>query len=100
MSDKITAADVPSDVRDEIIAEALAQQQEAAKPQIDPETVECATCGKNGFPSKGCNICHGTANIQSRAYTLSEERSGRAPNDGERYDRLGKCGPKIVQVPG
>lgn len=61
-------------------------------------TLECATCGKNGFPGDICDTCHRPLD-QKRQYTLSEERSGRAP-DGERYHRTGAVGPKVVKLPG
>lgn len=67
--------------------------------EID-ETIECGVCGKPGGPNEQCGICHGNAPSQARAYTLSEERSGRAPDDGERYSRTGAVGPKIISLPG
>lgn len=47
--------------------------------------VECSVCGLNGPPPVGCEICHGGAETQERGYTLSEQRSGRAPADEKRY---------------
>lgn len=57
--------------------------------------IECSLCGRNGGPYEGCpKGCDGRPEfIQSRAYTLSEERSGRAPVT-PRYGEDGKVGPK------
>jgi hypothetical protein len=60
---------------------------------LDDTTVECSLCGRNGNPPVGCEICHGNAQVQERAYTLSEERSGRAPVE-ERYGTTGSTAPK------
>lgn len=48
--------------------------------------VECSLCGRNLIPSPACSTCHGNAPVQERAYTLSEIRSGKAPQD-DRYGR-------------
>lgn len=62
--------------------------------------VECSICGKAGGPAVDCGICHGNGQfVQSRAYTLSDERSGRAPQEN-RYGRDGALGPTIVNLPG
>jgi hypothetical protein len=61
----------------------------------DEPVVECSICGRNGGPYVGCNRgCNGNSRfIQSRAYTLSEERAGRAPKN-DRYGDQGQLGPK------
>jgi len=65
--------------------------------KIEFSDVECAVCGLDGGPDADCSICHGNAQKQSRAYTLSEERSGRVPEDHEsRYRQDGAVGPKII----
>lgn len=62
--------------------------------------MECGTCGKNGFAGEICSVCHRPID-QERQYTLSEERSGRAPDNGERYTRTGYVPPKIItNLPG
>lgn len=57
---------------------------------------ECALCGNdletNQAPA-GCDICHGGAEVQQRAYTLSAVRSGRAPQE-DRYGNEGSLAPK------
>lgn len=57
--------------------------------------IECSLCGRNGGPYEGCpRGCNGRADfVQKRAYTLSEERSGRAPVT-PRYGDDGDVGPK------
>jgi hypothetical protein len=57
--------------------------------------IECSLCGRNGGPYVGCpRGCGGRADfVQKRAYTLSEERSGQAP-DNKRYGDDGAVGPK------
>lgn len=65
-------------------------------PEVD---VECGTCGRVGTPFAGCDICHGNATVQSRAFTRSEEVRG-AKGDPERYSRTGNVSPKIVALPG
>lgn len=57
--------------------------------------IECSLCGRNGGPYVGCpKGCNGRTDfIQTRAYTLSEERSGRAPVT-KRYGNDGEVGPK------
>jgi hypothetical protein len=56
--------------------------------------IECSLCGRNGGPYEGCpRGCNGRADfIQSRANTLSEERSGRRPTE-DRYGEDGAVGP-------
>ena len=66
---------------------------------LNADDYECAKCGRNGFPPQECKQCEGQAPIQSRAYTLSEERSGRAPKVN-RYGDEGALGPKIINLPG
>ena len=60
---------------------------------LDDTNVECSVCGRNGVPPVGCEICHGNAKTQERAYTLSEERTGRAPTE-DRYGDDGGTAPK------
>jgi hypothetical protein len=57
--------------------------------------VECSLCGRDGGPVEGCTYgCQGNPRYtQSRAYTLSQERSGRAPQT-DRYGDQGQVGPK------
>lgn len=57
--------------------------------------IECSLCGRNGGPYAECaRGCGGRAEfVQKRQYTLSEERSGRAPVD-DRYGDSGSVGPK------
>jgi hypothetical protein len=59
------------------------------------ENVECSICGRNGGPYQGCpRGCNGRSEFaQERNYTLSEERSGRAPED-KRYGEDSSVGPK------
>lgn len=66
---------------------------------LNPDDYECGRCGKNGFPSAECKLCEGRAPIQARAYTLSDERAGRAPKV-DRYGDDGALGPKIIKLPG
>jgi len=63
------------------------------------ESIECGICGKAGGPNEGCGLCHGHAPVQSRAYTLSDVRTGRAPEDN-RYGVGGSVGPTVVTLPG
>lgn len=60
---------------------------------LDDTTVECSICGRNGEPPTSCELCHGGAQTRERAYTLSEERSGRAPVE-KRYGEEGGTAPK------
>ncbi len=57
--------------------------------------IECGLCGRNGGPYEGCpRGCNGRPEFaQERQYTLSEERSGRAPVS-ERYGPNGDVGPR------
>jgi hypothetical protein len=66
----------------------------------DTPLVECSMCGRDGYPPKGCTICAGTAKVQSRAKTLSEERTESRRNRDDRYGDDGGIGPRIVQMPG
>ena len=50
----------------------------------DNNLQECSLCGLNGSPPPNCDMCHGGAPVQPRAYTLSDQRAGRAPQD-DRY---------------
>jgi hypothetical protein len=61
-------------------------------PEVE---IECSMCGRNGGPYAECpRGCGGRAEfVQTRAYTASEERSGRAPTDS-RYGFDGAVGPK------
>jgi hypothetical protein len=57
--------------------------------------LECSLCGRDviGQAPKGCDICHGNASTQPRAYTLSDHRSGRATQE-DRYGHEGGLEPK------
>jgi hypothetical protein len=55
--------------------------------------VECGICGLNGQPPASCDICHGQAPVEPRAYTLSEQRAGLAPKE-DRYGHDGGLAPK------
>jgi hypothetical protein len=57
--------------------------------------IECGMCGRDGGPYVGCpRGCNGRKDfVQKKAYTLSEERSGRAPVIS-RYGEDGNVGPK------
>ena len=56
--------------------------------------IECAICGRDEGPVAGCGVCKGDLrHIQSRAYTLSDERAGRAPSP-PRHGPNGEVGPK------
>lgn len=84
-------------------AESEATQEVVEVVEVTPEAtdsdIECTICGKRGGPIQECQICHGHGGVQKRAYTLSEERSGRAPTD-DRYGPTGKVGPKVANLPG
>lgn len=78
-----------------------APKQERVVEPVQPvvnatEEIECGICGKAGGPNVGCGICYGHAPVQSRAYTLSDVRSGRAPEE----DRYSNLGPKKISLPG
>jgi hypothetical protein len=46
------------------------------------EEFECSMCGRDGGPTVACDICHGNLHYrQSKAYTLSDLRSGRAKDE-------------------
>lgn len=71
-------------------------------PQANAPTSEweCGMCGRDGGPDPGCQLCSGAERFrQQRNFTLTEERQGKAPDDG-RYDRTGGVNPKIVVLPG
>jgi hypothetical protein len=57
--------------------------------------IECSMCGRNGGPYVGAReaVVAVAEFIQSRANTLSEERSGRRPRPS-RYGDDGAVGPK------
>ena len=55
--------------------------------------VECSLCGRDGGPFAGCGTCHGGAPSQSKAFTLSEHRAGRAPQE-DRYGNEGGLNPR------
>lgn len=76
----------------------MSETEETTTERPTEPTHECATCGRNGYYGDICGECHRPI-TEVRQYTLSEERSGRAPDDG-RYTRTGFVGPKIVDVPG
>lgn len=53
----------------------------------DQVEYECSLCGRDlSEPQapESCDVCHGGAQVQSRAYTLSAVRSGKAPKE-DRY---------------
>lgn len=55
---------------------------------------ECSLCGLDtNEVQPNCDICHGNTPLQERAYTLSAERSGRAPKV-DRYGDDGSLAPK------
>lgn len=61
--------------------------------------VECSLCGRDGGPSIGCGTCHGNAQAQPAALTLSQLRS--KPNiQTERYGPNAEVGPKSIRLPG
>jgi hypothetical protein len=62
--------------------------------------IECSLCGRVGGVYEGCDLCHGATRFnQTRHYTLTEERQGKAPDDG-RYTRTGATNPTVVNLPG
>jgi hypothetical protein len=68
-----------------------------------PSEIECSICGRDGGPYEGCPAgCNGNPRfIQSRSFTLTEERQGLNPKkDSERYGLAGDVSPKIVVLPG
>lgn len=71
------------------------QQQEPETPN-EPQ-FECAICGINGGFGTMCPDCKRPIE-QPRQYTLSEQRSGRAPSPFK--DRPSGAPPTIVQLPG
>jgi hypothetical protein len=72
--------------------------EEQVQPTPEPE-IECSVCGFAGQPPLACEICRGTAKVQSRAYTRTEENQGKG-KDETRYGRTGNVSPKIVNLPG
>lgn len=54
--------------------------------------VECSICGRDGQPPAACDLCHGNAKVQSRAFSLSDVRAGRAPKE-DRYGAEGGLNP-------
>lgn len=62
--------------------------------------VECSICGHDGGPYPACLTCKGNRHyVQSKAYTLTEERQKAAVNP-QRYGRTGAVSPKIITLPG
>lgn len=60
---------------------------------------ECSLCGRDlpdGIVPSGCDICRGGAQVQSRAHTLSDSRSGRAPKVDRYTDLAPKESPLVV----
>jgi hypothetical protein len=51
------------------------------------QQLECSLCGRDveERPPIGCGVCHGNASVRSRAYTLSDIKNGRGPQE-ERHD--------------
>lgn len=63
----------------------------SAEPQF-----ECGLCGRDLSTPKapaGCDVCHGNAEVQPKAYTLSEHRTGKAPQE-DRYGNDGGLNPR------
>jgi hypothetical protein len=58
----------------------------------DQSEVECSLCGRGGGSFPTCEICHGGAENQTKAFTLSDHRAGRAPQEN-RYDPEGGLQP-------
>ena len=58
--------------------------------------VQCAQCGKTGYPSVNCTDCYGKAGVEARQYTATEIRTGKGPKESDRYGLHGDVGPKIV----
>lgn len=56
--------------------------------------LECSLCGRDvdSQPPAGCDVCHGSAPVQERAYTLSDVRSKRVPQE-DRYGHDGGLNP-------
>lgn len=71
-------------------------------PAKEVSVYECGMCGRDGGPDKDCDLCHGNPRLkQTRSYTLSEERQGMNPEEGERrYGPMGEVSPRIVVLPG
>lgn len=65
--------------------------------QTQTPQFECEICGINGGFGTQCPDCKRPIE-QPRQYTLSEIRSGRAPD--QRKGRPSGAAPTIVQVPG
>lgn len=61
--------------------------------------VECSMCGREGGSFVGCGTCHGRAKDQPAAYTLSDHRARRAPEE-DRYGDDGGLNPKSPNLPG
>jgi len=63
--------------------------------------MECGLCGRVGGAVPSCQICHGNKNFdQTRAFTLTEERQGKAGDQPARYGPTGDVSPRTVNVPG
>lgn len=71
----------------------------SAKPVSD---VQCSMCGRDGGPVPECDLCLGNQRfVQSRAFTLTEERQGLNTDEAaRRYGRTGDVNPRIIQLPG
>jgi len=74
------------------------QPEEQAQPTPVPEPQhECEICGEVGFYGTACTQCK-RPKTQRRQYTLSEIRSGNAPDQSG--GRPSGAAPRIVEVPG
>lgn len=58
-------------------------------PNEPAAEVECTLCGRDGTPPPNCGTCRGGATTQPRAYTLSDHRAGRAPDENRYTDVSG-----------
>jgi hypothetical protein len=61
---------------------------------MSEQLLECSLCGRDVDvrPPDGCGICHGSANVSPRAFTLSEVHAGKAPKE-DRYGNDGGLNP-------
>lgn len=75
------------------------EQQDQPRIASPEATTECAICGHVPGPFPDCTTCHGKAQVQSRAYTRTEEQRG-AQSDPDRYGPGGNVSPKVVSLPG
>lgn len=75
------------------------QEKKMSEEKVESE-LECSICGHDGGPYPECDLCKGNMRfVQSKAYTLTEERQ-KAAKDPGRYGRTGAVGPKIINLPG